>query len=144
MVGYYLRGLVLAVIAGVIVGAVTSGTAGHVQDGWVILAVPGLFALVLVAAALRRLRTTYTITSQRLTIEHGVLARDLHETRLERVQNVNSRQTLFERLLRVGTVDFDTAGSAEFNFTFRGVSHPQQIVRTVHRALRELRVPSQP
>ena len=45
---------------------------------------------------------------------------------------------VFERMLGVGTVDFDTAGSAEFDFAFRGVGDPRQIVRTVDRALHEL------
>jgi Bacterial PH domain len=52
---------------------------------------------------------------------------------------VNSSQSLFERVLRIGTVDFDTAGESQFDFSFRGVSEPRGIVRTVDRALHELR-----
>jgi uncharacterized membrane protein YdbT with pleckstrin-like domain len=85
-----------------------------------------------------RLQTTYTITSRRLTIHTGLLSRELHETRLERVQNVNSRQTLLERILRVGTVDFDTAAGADYDFSFRGVSTPGAVVRTVDRAIHDL------
>ena len=72
-----------------------------------------------------------------MTIDTGLLSRELHETRLERVQNVNSRQSLFQRMLGVGSVDFDTAGSAEYDFTFHGVADPHAIVRTVDRALHE-------
>ena len=54
------------------------------------------------------------------------------------------RGSVSQRMLRVGSVDFDTAGSAEFNFSFRGVSHPRQIVRTVDRALRALRSDQDP
>jgi uncharacterized membrane protein YdbT with pleckstrin-like domain len=96
------------------------------------------FVVILATGLVRRLRTTYTITNRRLTIDTGLLSRDLHETRLERVQNVNSRQSVLERMLRVGTVDFDTAAGAEFDFAFRGVGNPRQIVRTVDRALHEL------
>jgi len=96
--------------------------------------------LVLVAVGqIRRIQTRYSITSQRLTIETGILSRDLHQTRLERIQNVNSSQSLFERLLRIGTIDFDTAGESQFDFSFRGVAEPRRIVRTVDRALHELR-----
>jgi uncharacterized membrane protein YdbT with pleckstrin-like domain len=63
----------------------------------------------------------------------------VHQTRLERIQNVNSSQSLFERLLRIGTVEFDTAGETQFDFAFRGVGNPSQIVRTVDRALHALR-----
>jgi uncharacterized membrane protein YdbT with pleckstrin-like domain len=95
------------------------------------------FVVVVLLGLVRRLRTTYTVTNQRLTIEVGLLSRDLHHTRLARVQNVSSSQSLLERLLQVGTVDFDTAGEAGFDFSFRGVANPREIVRTVDRALRE-------
>ena len=70
-------------------------------------------------------------------IQHGLLARNHQETRLERVQNVASRQSVLERLLGVGTVEFDTAGEAQYDFAFRGVANPREIVGAVDRALRE-------
>ncbi len=84
---------------------VTRIAAGHVQVGWVIVAVVVVFLVLVVVGQVRRIQTTYSITNQRLTIQTGILSRDLHQTRLERIQNVNSSQSLFERLLRVGTVD---------------------------------------
>lgn len=140
MLAFYVRGLLGAVLAGVIAGLATSVAHGHVQTGWVGAAVAVVFVLVLVWGFVRRLATTYTITNRRLTIDVGLLSREMHETRLERVQNVNSRQHLLERMLGVGTVDFDTAGGAAYDFRFRGVNDPRQIVRTVDRALHELRL----
>ena len=135
MLGFYAKGLALAVLAGVLAGLATRIASGHVQLGWVIVGVLIPFAVALVAGLLRLISITYTITDQRLTIDAGLLSRELHETRLERVQNVGTRQSLPERLLRVGTVEFDTAGGAEYDFAFRGVSDPHTIVRTVDRAL---------
>jgi uncharacterized membrane protein YdbT with pleckstrin-like domain len=91
--------------------------------------------VTLVIGFVRRISTTYTITSRRLTIKIGILSREQHETRLERVQNVNVMQTFFDRVLRVGTVDFDTAAESGYDFKFRGVSEPRDIVRTVDRAI---------
>jgi hypothetical protein len=51
---------------------------------------------------------------------------------------VGTKQSLLDRMLRVGTVDFDTAAEAGFDFAFRGVSNPHGIVRTVDQAIREL------
>jgi uncharacterized membrane protein YdbT with pleckstrin-like domain len=134
---FYAKGFVGAALAGAVAGLVTAITSDKVQVGWIIAVVLVGFVLVIVAGLIKRLRTTYTISNQRLTIETGLLSRDLHQTRLERVQNVNARQSVLERLLRVGTVDFDTAASAEYDFAFRGVGHPDEIVRTVDRALQE-------
>jgi uncharacterized membrane protein YdbT with pleckstrin-like domain len=136
MLGFHVRGLVAAILAGVALGLATSRS-GAVQDGWVIAAVLVVFVAVLAGGALRRARTTYTITSRRLTIEIGLLARDVHETRLEHIQNVNCRQTPLERLLDIGTLSFDTAGGAAFDFSFTGIERPHRIVRTVDHALHE-------
>ena len=136
MPGFHAKGVLLAVLIGVIAGLLSAAVSGKVQLLAVIAAVLAVFVAVAVTGLIRRLRTTYTITNQRLTIETGLLSRELHETRLDRVQNVNSRQSMLERMLGVGTVDFDTAGGAAFSFSFRGVAHPRRIVRTVDRALR--------
>src|SRR3954451_18587318 len=138
MIAFYIKGLLLSVLAGVITGIVTRIASSSVSVPWIIAVMLIAFVLVLFAGLVRRIATTYTITNRRLTIDRGLLSRDLHETRLERVQNVNSRQSMLERMLGVGTVDFDTAGSAEFDFAFRGVGDPRQIVRTVDRTLHEL------
>ena len=140
MLAFYLRGLLVAIVAGVIAGIVTRIANGGVQAGWVTTAVLVIFIIVLVWGLIRRISTTYTITNRRLTIRTGLLSREMHETRLERVQNVNSRQRVLERILGVGSVDFDTAGSAEYDFSFRGVDDPAQIVRTVDKALHDLRL----
>ncbi len=139
MSGLLSRGLLLAVAAGALAGVITVISAGHVQVSWVITTVAAVFVLLFARGQLRRLQRTYAITNRRLTIETGIFSRDLHQTRLERVQNVNASQSLGERILHVGTVTFDTAGEAEFDFAFEGVENPRAIVRTVDRALHALR-----
>ncbi len=140
MLALYVRGLLVAIVAGVIAGIVTRIANGGVQSGWVGAAVLVIFLIMLLWGLIRRISTTYTITNRRLTIRAGLLSREMHETRLERVQNVNSRQRVLERILGVGTVDFDTAGGAAYDFKFRGVDDPARIVRTVDKALHELRL----
>jgi uncharacterized membrane protein YdbT with pleckstrin-like domain len=133
---FHAKGVLAAVVAGALAGAVTAIASGHVMVEWIVVVVLVTLVLVLLAGLVGRARTTYTITSERLTIHKGLMSRDLHQTRLERVQNVSARQSILERMLRVGTVDFDTAGGAGYDFTFHGVDNPREIVRTVERALR--------
>ena len=77
--------------------------------------------------------TFYQVTNQRLRVRRGILARDEQTTRFERVQNVNISQSMMDRLMRVGAVDFDTAGTAETSsqFRFAGIADPQGLVRIV-------------
>jgi uncharacterized membrane protein YdbT with pleckstrin-like domain len=135
MLAFYVRGLLAAIAIGVIAGLTTRATNGSVEVGWVAPAVLVVFLIVLAWGLIRRLATTYTITNRRLTIHTGLLSREMHETRLERIQNVSTRQRMLERMLRVGTVDFDTAAEAGFDFAFRGVADPRGIARTINSAL---------
>jgi len=56
-----------------------------------------------------------------------------------RVQNVNVSQTLFQRMLGIGDVDWDTAGTEEASseFRFRGVDDPSRLSRIVDEKLHE-------
>ena len=132
------RGLFLAVAAGVAGGAGHRDSDGLVQILWVVV--------VVVAASCSCWPRPGPADPDDLCDHQpavddrdGILSRQLRQTRLERVQNVNASQSLGERVLRIGTVDFDTAGEADYDFAFRGVSDPRGIVRTVDRALHELR-----
>jgi uncharacterized membrane protein YdbT with pleckstrin-like domain len=77
-IGIGVAGLVLVVV-------------GLLADSWgtaiVIAAV--IAALTLVVGYLRRIGTKYLITTQRLRISRGLVRKNVQETRLERVQNVN-------------------------------------------------------
>jgi uncharacterized membrane protein YdbT with pleckstrin-like domain len=129
ILSFYLTGLVGAAVVGVIVGIAASAVLGVVA--WLVL-----FALVLLVGFIRRVETRYTITNQRLRIQRGILSKSVQQTRIERVQNVNTTQSLFDRILRVGTVDFDTAGTDDSDFTFVGVGSPHRVVEAVDRAQR--------
>ena len=85
---------------------------------------------------LKRIGTTFIITNERLHIRRGLFSKSIQQTLLERVQNVNTSQSFFERVLRVGTVDFDTAGTDDSDFVFDGVGSPAEVVAAVDRAQR--------
>ena len=91
--------------------------------------------LLFARGQLRRLQTTYAITNRRLTIETGILSRELHQTRLERVQNVNATQSLGERILHVGTVTSTPPARPSSTSRLPASRTPAAIVRTVDRAL---------
>jgi uncharacterized membrane protein YdbT with pleckstrin-like domain len=136
ILGFYFKGLVIVLIAGGLAAAVTAIANDHVQAGWVSAVAVVFLAGVVVVGLVRRISTTYTITDRRLHIRRGVFTRETLDTRLERVQNVNTRQSVVERVLRVGTVDFDTAGTDDSDFAFVGVASPRKVVEAVDLAQR--------
>jgi uncharacterized membrane protein YdbT with pleckstrin-like domain len=141
ILGFYIMGLALVAVAAVI-GFFASGA------GIAILAGAVVFAVLLIVGWLKRISTRYAITDRRLRIQRGIVSRNVEEARLERVQNVNVRQSILERMLQVGTVDFDTASNrADDTFQFRGIADPSEITRLVdqaHEAQRSQQQPGQP
>jgi uncharacterized membrane protein YdbT with pleckstrin-like domain len=128
---FYVLGVILVGIAAAI-GALAAGTGIAILAGAVVL------AIVVLAGLVKRSATRYVITTERLHIRRGILSKSTQETRIERVQNVNTKQSVFERLLQVGTVDFDTAGTDDSEFRFVGVGNPEEVVRAVDRAQRSI------
>jgi membrane protein YdbS with pleckstrin-like domain len=135
ILAFYLRGILLSAAAGVVV-AIATRIGGDVNQGLVFVVVLVALGLTLLIGFIKRVTTTYTITDRRLNIKRGIISREVQQTRLERVQNVNFNQTLFQRALQVGDVDFDTAGSGDYDFSFDGVGDPEEVVQKVDEAWR--------
>jgi uncharacterized membrane protein YdbT with pleckstrin-like domain len=137
ILGFYLKGLLLVILAGGIAAAVTGITDDEVKGGTVTIVVIAALALMVLVGLIKRIATVYSITTHRLHIKRGIVARHVQQTRLERVQNVNIEQSVIQRILQVGTVDFDTAGSGDSDFSFIGVSQPEKVMEAVGAAQRE-------
>jgi uncharacterized membrane protein YdbT with pleckstrin-like domain len=131
LMSFYAGGLGLAVAVLVIVGVLMG------DWGIAVVAAAALAVLTLLIGWLRRLSTKYMITSQRLRISKGIVSRRVQETRLDRVQNVNYDQGVLDRMLGVGTVDFDTAGTDDSEFRFDWVNGPDKVVTAVNEAIHE-------
>jgi uncharacterized membrane protein YdbT with pleckstrin-like domain len=128
ILGFYLKGILIAAILGVL--AKLFGA----SSSTVFLIVLVVIALTVLAGFLKRVATTYTITDRRLNIKRGIVSREIQETRLERVQNVNYKQSVYQRLMQIGDVDFDTAAGDDYNFVFFGVADPGDVVHRVDQA----------
>jgi uncharacterized membrane protein YdbT with pleckstrin-like domain len=128
ILGFYLKGVLVAAIVGAIAKLVGAGS------GTVFLIVLVVIGLTVLIGFVKRVATTYTITDRRLNIKRGIVSREVQETRLERVQNVNYRQSVYQRIMQIGDVDFDTAATDDYNFVFVGVADPAEVVHRVDQA----------
>jgi uncharacterized membrane protein YdbT with pleckstrin-like domain len=128
IIGFYIKGALVGAAAGVLAGLLDSSTGLAIVTFLIILAVTILVGFI------KRVATVYTITDHRLNIKVGIVARKVQETRLQRVQNVNYDQGVYERIMQIGDVEFTTAGTDESNFVFAGVAQPEQVVQQVEKA----------
>ena len=131
---FYVKGILATAVVCLLI-ALATGTIGDETDkGLVsIVALVGVAATILVGFV-KRVATSYTITNRRLHIKRGIVSRTIQETRLERVQNVNYQQSVLQRALQIGDVDFDTAAGDDYNFIFEGVGDPADVVHMVDQA----------
>src|SRR4051794_28830500 len=127
IVGFYLKGAAVGAAAGVLAALIK--TVGLGVTTFVIV-----LAVTILVGFIKRVATIYTITDRRLNIKIGIVSRKVQETRLQRVQNVNFNQGVYERIMQIGDVEFTTAGTDESNFVFAGVAQPEEVVQNVEKA----------
>lgn len=123
----------------IVVGAILLGTILVLAVGPEIGIAAGVVLALLAVGVLwaERSRTTYLVTSQRIQVRQGFLSKEVQQTRLDRIQNVTLDQSVADRMLRIGTVDYDTAGDDGSRFRMTGVANPDALVRLVDRAQRD-------
>lgn len=128
ILGFYILGLLVVAAAAALAFFVSGAGLAAVVGVAVLLG-------IVIVGWLKRISTRYAITDRRLRIQRGIVSRNVEEARLERVQNVNVSQSILERILQVGTIDFDTASNrADDTFQFRGIAQPEKIVVLVDQA----------
>lgn len=135
ILAFYFKGVVVAVVVGVI-----AYFASGQKVGWGVVGLLVVLAVVVLWGLIKRISTSYKVSDQRLWIRRGILSRTVQETRLTRVQGVNTHQSFLQRILQVGTVEFDTAASDDYDYSFVGVADPEQISRRVDEAIRQMPV----
>lgn len=108
--------------------------AGDGTNVQIVLALIGVPMLVLVAVIVYRHHAwTFTIRGDAIESCRGIIGRDVQSIRVQDLRNVNVRQTIWQRLLGVGDVEFSSAGGAGVEVTFYGVIDPLGIKDRVMR-----------
>jgi uncharacterized membrane protein YdbT with pleckstrin-like domain len=121
-------------------GAAIIPSGRYQADGrWAIL-VAGIVVLVwfTVLPYLRWLTTRYILTDQRLVIRTGVVARRGRDVPLDRINDVSFSETLFERMLRSGTLMVESAGDRG-QISLRDVPRVEHTQRELYRMVEEQR-----
>ena len=94
----------------------------------------GALALYFVLLMLyRHLAWRYLIDDLNIESYQGVLARHVHSIRVEDLRNVNVRQSVMQRLLGVGDVEFSSAAAADVEVVFFGVADPMRVKELVRQ-----------
>ncbi|MEQ1700204.1 MAG: PH domain-containing protein [Ilumatobacteraceae bacterium] len=126
-----------AIIIGILVGwKGPDGGAGKALK-FVVIGLLIITALWLIGRYLKWLTTNFVITSQRLIFRQGVIAKSGIEIPLERVNNVNFNQGVFERMLGAGDLLIESGGE-DGQQRFTDIRHPDKVQNLVHAQVEAL------
>jgi uncharacterized membrane protein YdbT with pleckstrin-like domain len=130
----------VAVVAGIalVAAAVAWFHFQSAPGGLILLAIAAVAGLVYLWRDFVRRANDYVLTNHRLIQETGILSRRSIDSRLDKINNVEYRQTLWGRLLNYGDVEIDTASDAGVA-VFRNISHPLQFRNTILAAAEQYR-----
>lgn len=93
-----------------------------------------VWGFVMTVAYLQWIFTLFVVTSDRVVFRTGIIAKKGREIPLERVNNINFDQTIFERLIGAGTLEIESAGE-DGQSVFRDVRHPDAVQQEIYRCM---------
>ena len=108
--------------------------------GFGLLVVFGVGLLFLLRAWYLVAATRYRLTTQRLFVQTGLVAKNLEEVELFRVKDVTLTQGMLQRMLGVGTVVVLSTDDTAPRLELHGILGPMEVkeqIRTAFRASRQ-------
>lgn len=108
-----------------------------VATGWTLFSPPadlppriiaGSFAAMTLVAVVvllyRHYVWSFRINDSAIESCYGIISRNVHSIRIRDLRNINVRQSILQRILGIGDIEFSSAGGAGIEVTFFGVAEP--------------------
>ena len=130
--------LVAVAAAALVIAAVSWFQFQNLPGALAGLAVAAVAGLIFAWKDFIRRANDYVLTNHRIIQEIGVLSRRSMDSRLDKINNVEHRQTLWGRLLNYGDVEIDTASETGAAL-FRNISHPLPFKNAILAAAEQYR-----
>jgi hypothetical protein len=112
------------------------------QTKYVIYLGWGLFALAIVLLSKCWLSILgagkYTVTTTRISERTGLISNHTNEIRVADIRGLNVRQTAWQRILGLGTLEIGSAASGGEEIHFRGIKSPSRIRNVIIEAQNQL------
>ena len=101
---------------------------------YVVAAVSVGWAIWLLLKFISWTRTYFVVTDQRVVYRTGVISRHGVEIPLERINNLNFHQKIFERVIGAGDLEVQSAGE-QGTTLFENVRHPDGVQQEIYRQM---------
>jgi len=95
----------------------------------------GLGLIIILFTELIRRGTKYYLTDKRIIHEYQFLVRKTSSTLYEKIQDMHFTQGIIERIVGIGTIHINTAGTTFIEITLRGIQNPVPIKRLIEEQM---------
>lgn len=99
----------------------------------VFVVIVAVFLYLIAVVIYRRYSWAYKIDSETIESREGLIARKVRSIRVQDLRNINVNQSLWQRVVGVGDVEFSSAGGSGIEVVFRGVDRPLEVKQTAQR-----------
>ncbi|WP_316524131.1 PH domain-containing protein [Kitasatospora brasiliensis] len=124
-------------VAGAILWLLPGGDGWGRTASYLVLAAAGIISLWFWLVPLMKWRGTYyVLTTKRLHLRSGFLTKTGHSLPLLRVNDISFQASLWERIIRCGTVNVESA-SEQGMLTLRHVPDPEGLKNMIYEAMDE-------
>ncbi|MEW6473745.1 MAG: PH domain-containing protein [Actinomycetota bacterium] len=121
-------------VLALLVGALKQNGDVQTVGLWITAAVALAWALWLGGRLLRWQTTHFVVTSERLVFRSGILAKQSRDIPLEKVNDIASNQSFFERLLGAGDLLIESAGERGLQ-RFTDIPRPNAVQQEIYRQI---------
>lgn len=103
---------------------------------WYLIGIPLVFLWIglipIVIAEIKRYPYTFYLTNKRVIKEYRFFSRRVTDTRYEYIQDIHTTQSLVGRIMNIGTLRINTAGSAGVELVLPGVPRPVELKNQIN------------
>jgi uncharacterized membrane protein YdbT with pleckstrin-like domain len=101
---------------------------------WVVAAVALAWAVWLGSRLISWQTTHFVVTSERLVFRSGILAKHMRDIPLDKINDLASSRSFFERLMGSGDLVIESAGERGLQ-TFSNIPHPDAVQQEIYRQM---------
>ena len=98
-----------------------------------ILTIPLVIGLILLLAVIVVIKcTSYELTTRRIIVRKGLIAKYQDEIWIKDMRAVNLKQGVWQRIFGIGDIEIGTAASAGTEIRIAGIANPSEIVKKIN------------
>ncbi len=128
---YYIIGIILLSIVILGMSIIETEVQSRATEIIIILFIIGLIPII--KAEIERLATTYEITNRGVNKRWKFLSKKISSADFNDITDLHLTQNIIDRILQIGTLYINTAGSEHVEIIFKGISDPEKIKKIIQK-----------